>query len=265
MLTRRVVTAVLSVLISGSAMAEFRPDPTALVKDLNMTSRSAERVTMVFWMPTEFWRASLESSGRVTPKEVDRFVKELQKYVVVAVADGQIGIAGSVNFELPELLRSSVTIENTRGELWSPLPEEDITGGVKNLTDMMRPLFANMLGAFGTHLAILVFRGTDKNDRPIVEPTKEGTFIVHVGKNAARYKLPLGSLLPPTMDAKTGERFPGNYHFNPYTGNKLSPAPDNVPAAPDAPAASDNSSDAAGKPAPVAPATAPVQQQGGQG
>jgi hypothetical protein len=37
-----------------------------------------------------------------------------------------------------------------------------------------------------------------------------------------RWRTPLGSLLPVKVDAKTGEEFPGNYSFNPYTGEKLS-------------------------------------------
>jgi hypothetical protein len=40
-----------------------------------------------------------------------------------------------------------------------------------------------------------------------------------------RYRLPIGSILPPALDPKTGESFPGSYHFNPYTGGKLVPRP----------------------------------------
>ena len=53
-----------------------------------------------------------------------------------------------------------------------------------------------------------------------------------------RYRLPLGSLFPPAVDPKTGESFPGNYHFNPFTGDKLTPsAPDAASPHPDAPPA----------------------------
>lgn len=31
---------------------------------------------------------------------------------------------------------------------------------------------------------------------------------------AVRYRLPLASLLPPAIDEKTGESFPGNYQFS---------------------------------------------------
>ena len=39
-----------------------------------------------------------------------------------------------------------------------------------------------------------------------------------------RNVVPLGSLLPPRQDAATGESFPGDYLFNPYTGGALQDA-----------------------------------------
>ncbi|MDE2136021.1 MAG: hypothetical protein KGJ68_01180, partial [Gammaproteobacteria bacterium] len=68
-------------------------------------------------------------------------------------------------------------------------------------------------------------KGADKAGHHTVEATREGQFVVHIGTVTMQYRLPLGSLLPPAIDAKTGESFPGNYHFNPFTGEKLSPAP----------------------------------------
>jgi hypothetical protein len=225
MMSSRTVCFVAGLLLSGSALGEFKPDPGAMVKELEIASTSDDRVTLVLWLPTEFWRASLESSGKIAPQEIARFTRELEPYVIVAVADGQKGIAGAVNFAEPDLLKNAVTIEDARGERLAALPDEEISGGVRNLTQMMRPVFSNMLGSLGVHLAFVVFPGTEKAGRRTVEPTKEGTFVVHVGTVAAPYRLPLVSLLPPVIDEKTGESFPGNYRFNPFTGNKLSPAP----------------------------------------
>lgn len=225
MAARRIAWIAAALLAAGPAMAGFKPDPNALVKDLEMTEQGDDRLTIVLWLPTEFWRASLENAGKLAPKEIERFVRELDPYVVVAVADGTTGIAGSVNFADPDVLRSSVTIEDARGNLLSALPDSDVSAGVRNLVQMMRPMFGNMLGALGAHLAVLVYKGVDKAGHHTVEATQDGRFLVHVGTLTMRYRLPLGSLLPPAFDPGTGESFPGNYHFNPFTGGKLSPAP----------------------------------------
>jgi hypothetical protein len=54
-------------------------------------------------------------------------------------------------------------------------------------------------------------------------PAKDGAFVTHVGEVEVRY------WLPPAIDPKAGDSFPGNYHFNPFTGTKLAPAPAEQP------------------------------------
>jgi hypothetical protein len=257
MLTRRIVWLLVGLLLSTSAIGGYKPDPGALIKDLQRLTQSQDRMTMVLWLPPEFWRASLEAKGQMAPQSVDRFVKEVDPYVIVAVADGQVGMIGSVNFADPESLRNSVTIEGPEGRLLSALPDSEISPGVRNLTQMMGPVLGNMLGALGTHVAFLVFPGTDKPGHFTVNASKDGTFIVHVGSVAMRYTLPLGSLLPPMIDAKSGETFPGNYRFNPFTGVKLLPAP----PAPGQPAPSP----AAEAVAPELPTTQPAEHPGSHG
>jgi hypothetical protein len=242
MVATRIVPAVFGILAWGSAMAgsetgDIRPDPTALIKDLETIGKLGDRMTLVLWLPTEFWRVTLESGGKVAPDDVERFTKAIDPYVVVAIADGQTGILGSVDFSEPEVVRKSATIENSRGEVFSPLPDDAISDGVKNLTQMMRPVVGNSLGSLGSHITFVVFPGTDKEGLRTVEATKDGVFIVHVGTQVTRYRLPLGSLLPPAIDQKTGETFPGNFHFNPYSGNRLSPAPGRASPASNSPLA----------------------------
>jgi hypothetical protein len=220
----RLVCAVAGLLVSQAVIADFKPDTSALIRDLSVTRQSQDRMTVVFWLPPQFWRASLESGGMTDPKQVDRFVQNIEPYVILAVADGRRALA-SVTFSEPDLLRNTVTIETVHGDRLSALPDEGISDGVRTLTQMMRPVLGNMLGSLGVHVVFVVFPATDKKGQPTVDPTKDGTFVVHIGEVEVRYALPLGSLLPPAIDPKTGESFPGNYHFNPFTGTKLSAKP----------------------------------------
>jgi len=101
------------------------------------------------------------------------------------------------------------------------------------MIQMFRPLMASMMGAMGEHMEFFAFPSLDKAGRPLADAKSNGALIVHVGDVAIRYRLPLGSLLVPELDRKTGESFPGSYRFNPFTGDKLMPrpAPPPVPAA----------------------------------
>jgi hypothetical protein len=55
----------------------------------------------------------------------------------------------------------------------------------------------------------------------VIDAMQAGTMQVKLFDQSFKWRTPLGSLLPLRVDAKTGEEFPGNYGFNPYTGEKL--------------------------------------------
>jgi hypothetical protein len=184
--------------------------------------KSADRLTLVFWMPLEFWRATLESSGKLSDKGIQQFVQTVQPYTVLAVIDGESGFGGALNYADPDALRASVTIEDTSGNVYHPLALDEIDPGLKNLLQMMRPVLSNSMGPMGAHMEFLAFTSTSKDGQHFADVQKDGVLGVHVGAKAFRYRLPLGSFLPPAVDAKTGETFPGNYRFNPFTGNRLS-------------------------------------------
>ena len=74
-------------------------------------------------------------------------------------------------------------------------------------------------------MEIMLVPATNKAGARIADATKDGSFSVHVNDLSFRYHLPLGSILPPAVDPRSGDTFPGNYHFNPFTGDKLGPAP----------------------------------------
>jgi hypothetical protein len=78
---------------------------------------------------------------------------------------------------------------------------------------------ASMVGQLGENLEFVVFPATAAGKA--VDAAKPGSFTVKLYDQSTTWRLPLGSLLPKRSDRKTGEQFPGNYNFNPYTGDKL--------------------------------------------
>jgi hypothetical protein len=195
-------------------------DQSALIRDLTLTRNADGRITMAMWMPDEFWRSALQSSKQLTDKGISDYIAVVHPYTLVAVLDAQRGIT-AYRYTDTETLVNEATIEDSHGTTYSPLPPESVAEDIRNLIQTMRPLLANMMGALGQHMEFLVFPSMDKAGHRIADPKIDGSLTVHVGDVALRYRFPLGSLLPPTLDPKTGESFPGSYHFNPYTGGKL--------------------------------------------
>lgn len=177
-------------------------------------------MTMAMWMPDEFWRAAIQNSGRLTDKGTADYIAVMHPYTLVAVMDGRTGIT-AFHFTDVDTLVNEVTIEDSHGATYSPLAPDAVAEDIRNMIQMMRPVLSNMMGAMGQHMEILVFPSVDKAEHRIADPKSDGSLTVHVGDITLRYRLPLGSILPPSLDLKTGESFPGGYHFNPYTGSKL--------------------------------------------
>jgi hypothetical protein len=200
--------------------AETKVDYQAMIRDVELVNKSADELVLSFWMPTEFWRVSLTSSGRMTPQGIDDFVKVLQPYTLIAVLQGKTGI-GTIDYREPEYLVQAVTIEDARGNVYKPLAPSDVDAAMKGIVQAMKPMLTNMLGNMGSHMEFLFFPALSKDGQRIADPTKEGSMTVHFENTPLRYRLPLGCFLPAAVDAKTGEQFPGNYRYNPFTGSQL--------------------------------------------
>jgi hypothetical protein len=195
-------------------------DYGALIRDLTLTRNAGSRMSMSMWMPDEFWRAALQSNGKMTDKGINDYIAVMHPYILVAILDAKQGITAFQYADM-DTLSNEVTIEDSHGMKYGPLPPNLVAEDVKNLIQVMRPLLSNMMGNMGQHMEFLVFPSMDNAQHPIADPKSEGSLTVHLGDLPLRYRLPLASMLPAAMDAKTGESFPGNFHFNPYTGDKL--------------------------------------------
>jgi len=53
------------------------------------------------------------------------------------------------------------------------------------------------------------------------DPGATGVLRVAVDEREFTFHLPLASLLPKKFDPKSGDEFPGNYSFNPFSGEPL--------------------------------------------
>lgn len=241
MMIRGVLLAALAALLVvpglGSA-GETTPAPAAagadegnLIRDLTLTRSVDGRLTIALWMPDDFWRIALQNSGRMSDKGIADYIAVMHPYSLIAVMDAQRGIT-AFRYTDPEALVGEAAIEDSHGNTYKPLAPDAVAEDIRNLIQTMRPLLANMMGAMGQHMEFLVFPSTDKEGRPFADPKSEGSLTLHLGDVAMRYRLPIGSLLPPALDPKTGESFPGSYHFNPYSGGKLVPQPAENHAAP---------------------------------
>jgi len=199
-------------------------DLIPIAKDFERVTVSANRQTIALWMPRELWEKLSDLAKGTTAQSVNR-ARAMDSYQLVFVVDMQKAPGSDWTFTPRDTLASSLTLENSNGSSIHPLAPEAVSADASNVLQTFRPAMRNLFGQFGEHCELFVFSATDQNGQRFAEPAKNGSLIVHLDGLALSYQLPLESTLPSMVDPKTGASFSGNYHFNPFTGDRLEPAP----------------------------------------
>ncbi|MGQ0509276.1 MAG: hypothetical protein ACT4P9_01570 [Betaproteobacteria bacterium] len=205
------------------AGATAQTDTAALVNDTQRMHQEGARLTLVWWIPNEYWEASAASSSQSSPEQLKQLLAVVDRYVIVAVVDGELGTLGSVKARPLESIISAIQLIAPGGTRFPPLGDDQLSPELRTFFQVMKPMLSNMLGQVGKGLEFIAFDGRRPGGGRLLDPRREESFTITFDGRRHDWRLPLGSLLPPAMDTKTGERFPGNYRFNPYTGDRLRP------------------------------------------
>lgn len=192
-----------------------------VVRDTQWNVTQGARNMLVWWMPSEYFRMSFESQPGMTPSMVDPLIKSLDQYTIMAVIDVDIAGVGIVGGRDAAAVQAQLKLFDSQGKPLQLVETAAQHKDVRNLLAALKPSIAGMLGPMGEHLQFAVYAGQNADGVRLVNPTKSGSFSVEYAGLSHKWRLPLGSLLPNKVDATTGEIFPGDYLFNPYTGKKL--------------------------------------------
>jgi len=193
----------------------------AIVRETEKIGNRAGRVTLVWWIPAEFWQAALTAAGTIPADKVKEIVGTISDINVVAVVDGKVGGLGQVEFVPQAELEKSLSAIDSQGKPLLMIPESKQSTATKNLLGMMKPMMANMMGDLGKSLSFFVFEGKNKDGSRRFDPTKPGLLVVRLSGEEFRWRLPLGSLLPEKICPKCNETLPGNYVFCPFDATLL--------------------------------------------
>jgi hypothetical protein len=217
---RKTWLATAMAVVMGFATVGARADLQQMISETQRTEQTKGGFRLIWWIPTEYWRESFKNTS-MTPAQADAFCKPLQEYVIVAIADVQMGPLGGATPVSRDQIVSRLSLKIGGGDEVKPLDESQLSPDTKNFLDMMKPAMTNMLGRLGSGLEFICFPAKDASGAPLVDVRKEGMLELTYGDSVYKFRLPLGSLLSPKYDPQTGEKFPGNYVYSPYTGVKL--------------------------------------------
>jgi len=205
----------------GAAVAQPAVDMGALIRETQKLGSESQRVTLVWWLPEQFWQASMKQDKRVTEQQAEQFLAVIRPYTMIALVDGRVGPMGGITYRSEEDIRRNVSLRDAAGRVYEPFGEAGISPDAKNPMQVLRPVIANIIGPMGQNTHFILFGAKSAQGESIADATRPGSFQVVYENNPFSFRLPLGSILPPKFDPATRERFPGNYDYNPYTGARL--------------------------------------------
>lgn len=204
------------VFAASTALAQ-RPDVKLndLISETQKDTPDPDRVTMVWWLPDEYWEVVLQ-------EEAAEALSVVGPYVIIGAVDGKIGPFGGITFETETSVRNRLRLVDGEGRAHTPLAEDQVSPDARSLLAMMRPVLGNALGAMGENFHFFVFAGGEGGGAHL-SATEEGSFSVFIGDEEFAWRLPLGSLLPPKFCPVDGEALSGAWKFCPWHGAALTP------------------------------------------
>lgn len=201
--------------------AKPKVDLAALIRETQKMSPKANEIRLAWWIPVEYWEACLSQNPMMTPEQIDQVVKVVSPYTLLAVVEGDVGPFGGIAFKDEATVRSRVKLRDKDESAYSPLKPDKISPDASNLLAAMKPILANAMGPLGKNMHFFLFPAKDEKGRRIADAKKKGSFSVLVGEKKYKWRLPLGSLLPPKTCPECAEKLSGAFKFCPYDGTKL--------------------------------------------
>jgi hypothetical protein len=215
------LTIVLGLLLAPPARAQHKVDLAQLIRETQQQSGEPRNLAFVWWIPVEFWEVSLTANGALTPQQIERFSKVVGAYFIVAAVDGTIGPMGGADFISEPDLRAKIKLVDSKGRSYVPIADEKISSDMRNLTQVMRPMFTNLMGPLGANIRFFMFPTRDAEGREIANPRAAGSFDVMLGERRFHWRLPLGSLVEAKVCPEDGEVLNGAWSYCPWHGTKL--------------------------------------------
>jgi len=207
--------------MSVSVAQGRKVDINALVQETQKMSDTSGEMTLIWWIPEEFWRASFEQDPNMTAAQTEQFIQVLRPYMLIVAVDGNIGTLGGVTYKSETTIRDSIQVIDGQGTRYRPLSSENIDADTKNFLSMMKPVFVNMLGPIGQNIHFFLFPAKNTMVQNIAVAKSERAFSVKLDTRLFKWRLPLGSILQAKICPVDGEKLSGAWKFCPWHGVEL--------------------------------------------
>jgi hypothetical protein len=221
---RRPLVGVLLALCASASVASRSIAPPGFDDEMSQTHQDNAHLSMALWLSTAMFKRSV--AGDMKPADVKMVVDALKGYAIFGILDVTLdGTQAAVNSADRATLRSSARLQLGARAPRAIVREADLPPGVRAAVQVFKPMMASMLGKFGDSMEFVVFNDADEHGNSLADP--RGSLVASLSFDkesfAWRCRWSACGLQPLRSDPATGDTFPGDFDFSPFTGNKLAP------------------------------------------
>ncbi|MCE5276807.1 MAG: zinc ribbon domain-containing protein [Planctomycetaceae bacterium] len=224
-----IVVAGVSLALAAEKKDLKKVDTEALTNETQKSAEPSEGINIVWWVPTEFWAASLGQSKDVSAADADKIITAIEKYLIVAVVRADISPLGGFKFHSQNVVSRNLkaAYKDKEGKETLLVLETDLDEDTRVLLDVIKPILKNAMGRMGENFHFFVYRGTDAKGRRIVSPYEKGCLTVEMKKvsneagGKVEFNCPLNSLFLPRTCAGCTKQAHISWNFCPWCGKKL--------------------------------------------
>ena len=199
-----------------------RQELNSLIQETQKKSDRAGEMSFVWWIPQEYWQLSFSQNPSITPDQAEKVLAVFSPYTIIAVVDGKTSSVSGITYRSETEVLSNVKLKDKNGNIYLPLPDNEVSVDTKSFLAAMKPVLANVLGPMGQNMYFFVFSAKDKAGADIANAKQEGAFSVQLdGGREFKWSLPLSSLIPLKTCPTCNQKLSGAYKFCPWDGTKL--------------------------------------------
>ena len=217
---RRPLVGALLVLCTAASFASRSIVPPSFDDEMSQTHQDDAHLAMAMWLSTEMFKRAI--ADEMKPADVKMVVDSLKGYAIYAIVDATLDATQATVTSVDRArLRESARLQLGERAPRAIVREADLPTGVRAAVQAFKPMMAGMLGKFGDSMEFVVFSDTDDHGNSLADPHANLVASLSFDKEQFVWRLPLVSLQPLRVDPATGDTFPGDFDYSPFTGNKL--------------------------------------------
>lgn len=196
-------------------------DLTEFIREVQIVDKDDTNISIAWWLPNCYWRIALADNEQIPQETITQIEDTYKDYLFLCSANIQIHLNGTMTFIEEDELREFLSIADKNGKIYYPLENDLLSDDLKLFNEMMKPMFAQMLGQLGEGMHFYFFEIKDKKGNNVINENMNDDFIVKHSNKEFKFNLPLVTLMEPKFCPIDSVEMKGNWMYCPYHGTKL--------------------------------------------